>query len=301
MTFCSNKNSATKNTTSEIPDAVNSGYFFTFFRSTGIRKTATITAMALDGSDVEATCEIRVVTEVTGMTMNYTSITLIQGNTFQLEAAIRPADATYKTPSWKSDNSEIAMVDDDGVVTAISPGTAWITAEARDSSGKYCKCYVTVIAPIPATGVTTMVDEVVMAPGEKKTVIAKATPANTTDSMMWTSSDESVVRVNPVTGEMTAIAPGNASVIVMMDSGKKAVINVIVVGLSRTSVVMDYYSTGVTLYVEGATSTIRWYSTNPRVVEVRNGNLTSRGAGTATVEARVNGRTLTCTVRVIAP
>ncbi len=262
---------------------------------------ATITAMALDGSDVEATCEIRVVTEVTGMTMNYTSITLIQGNTFQLEAAIRPADATYKTPSWKSDNPEIAMVDDDGIVTAISPGTAWITAEARDSSGKYCKCYVTVIAPIPATGVTTMVDEVVLAPGEKKTVIAKATPANTTDSMFWTSSDESIVRVNPVTGEMTAISPGNASVIVMMDSGKKAVINVIVVGLSRTSVVMDYYSTGVTLYVEGATSTVRWYSTNPRVVEVSNGRLTSRGSGTATIEARVNGRTLTCTVRVIAP
>ncbi len=262
---------------------------------------ATITAVALDGSDVEATCEIRVVTEVTGMTMNYTSITLIQGNTFQLEAAIRPADATYKTPSWKSDNPEIAMVDDDGIVTAISPGTAWITAEARDSSGKYCKCYVTVIAPIPATGVTTMVDEVVLAPGEKKTVIAKATPANTTDSMFWTSSDESIVRVNPVTGEMTAISPGNASVIVMMDSGKKAVINVIVVGLSRTSVVMDYYSTGVTLYVEGATSTVRWYSTNPRIVEVVNGRLTSRGAGTATVEARVNGRTLKCTVRVIAP
>ena len=262
---------------------------------------ATITAMALDGSDVEATCEIRVVTEVTGMTMNYTSITLIQGNTFQLEADIRPANATYKTASWKSDNSEIAMVDDDGVVTAISPGTAWITAEARDSSGKYCKCYVTVIAPIPATGVTTMVDEIVMAPGEKKTVVAKATPTNTTDSMMWTSSDESVVRVNSVTGEITAIAPGNASVIVMMDSGKKAVINVIVVGLSRTSVVMDYYSTGVTLYVEGATSTVRWYSTNPRVVEVANGRLTSRGSGTATVEARVNGRTLTCTVRVIAP
>lgn len=262
---------------------------------------ATITAMALDGSDVEATCEIRVVTEVTGMTMNYTTITLIQGNTFQLEAAIRPADATYQTAAWKSDDSNIAMVDDDGIVTAISPGTTWITAEARDSSGKYCKCYVTVIAPIPATGVTTMVDEVVLAPGEKKTVVAKANPTNTTDSMMWTSSDESIVRVNPVTGEMTAISPGNASVIVMMDSGKKAVINVIVVGLSRSSVVMDYYSSGITLYVEGATSTIRWYSTNSKVVEVSNGKLTSRGAGTATVEARVNGRTLTCTVRVIAP
>ena len=262
---------------------------------------ATITAVALDGSDAEATCEIRVVTEVTGMTMNYTSITLIQGNTFQLDAAIRPADATYNTPAWESDNPDIAMVDDDGIVTAISPGTAWVTASARDSSGKYCKCYVTVIAPIPSTGVTTMVDEIVMAPGEKKTVVAKATPANTTDSMMWTSTDESIVRVNPVSGEITAVAPGSASVIVMMDSGKKAVINVIVVGLNRTSVVMDYYSTGVTLYVEGAKSTVRWYSTNPRVVEVNNGRLTSRGSGTATVEARVNGRTLTCTVRVISP
>lgn len=262
---------------------------------------ATITAMALDGSDAEATCEVRVVTDVTGMTMNYTSITLIQGNTFQLEAAIRPANATYNTASWESDDADIAMVDDDGIVTAISPGTAWITAKARDSSGKYCKCYVTVIAPIPATGVSTMVDEIVMAPGEKKTVVAKATPANTTDSMMWTSTDESIVRVNSVSGEITAVAPGTASVIVMMDSGKKAVIHVIVVGLNRTSVVMDYYSSGVTLFVEGATSTVRWYSTNPRVVEVTNGRLTSRGSGTATVEARVNGRTLTCTVRVISP
>ncbi len=262
---------------------------------------ATITAMALDGSDVEATCEVRVVTEVSGMTMNTTSITLIQGNTFQLKAAIRPENATYNTPWWDSENDEIAMVDDDGIVTAISPGTTWITANARDSSGKYCKCYVTVIAPLPATGVTTMVSEVVMAPGEKKTVVAKATPANTTDNMMWTSTDESIVRVNSVTGEMTAIAPGTASVIVMTDSGKKAVINVIVVGLNRTSVVMEYYSTGVTLYVEGATSTVRWYSANPRVVEVTNGRLTSRGSGTTTVEARVNGRTLTCTVRVVAP
>lgn len=262
---------------------------------------ATITAMALDGSDVEATCEVRVVTEVSGMTMNTTSITLIQGNTFQLKAAIRPENATYNTPWWDSENDEIAMVDDDGIVTAISPGTTWITANARDSSGKYCKCYVTVIAPLPATGVTTMVSEVVMAPGEKKTVVAKATPANTTDNMMWTSTDESIVRVNSVTGEMTAIAPGTASVIVMTDSGKKAVINVIVVGLNRTSVVMEYYSTGVTLYVEGATSTVRWYSANPRVVEVTNGRLTSRGPGTTTVEARVNGRTLSCTVRVVAP
>lgn len=263
---------------------------------------ATITARALDGSDVEATCEIRVVTEVTGMTMNYTSITLIQGDTFQLEAAIRPADATYKTPSWKSDNDEIALVDDDGIVTAISPGTAWITAEARDSSGKYCKCYVTVIAPIPATGVTTMVSEIVMAPGEKKTVVAKATPANTTDDMMWMSTDESIAKVNAFTGEITAVSPGNTTVIVMMDSGKKATINVIVVGLNRTSVVMDYYTGGDQLYVEGATSTVRWYSTNKRVVEVSSkGVLTSRGTGTATIEARVNGRTLTCIVRVVSP
>ncbi len=263
---------------------------------------ATITAMALDGSDAEATCEIRVVTEVTGMTMNTTTVTLIQGTTYQLEAEIRPENVTYNTPSWETDNEDVAIVDDDGIVTAISPGTAWITAKARDSSGKYCKCFVTVIAPIPATGVTTMVDEVVMAPGEKKTIVAKATPTNTTDSMTWTSTDESIARVNAVTGEITAVAPGNASVIVMMDSGKKAVINVIVVGLNRTSVVMDYYSSGEQLYVEGSTSTVRWYSSNRRVVEVSaNGLLTSRGTGTATVEARVNGRTLTCIVRVVSP
>lgn len=263
---------------------------------------ATITAVAMDGSDAEATCEVRVVSEVTGMSMNTTSITLIQGNTYKLEADVRPASATYNTPSWETTDENIALVDDDGVITAIGPGTAWVTARARDNSGKYCKCYVTVIPPIPATGVTTMVDEVILAPGERKTVVAKATPANTTDKMLWTSTDESVARVNQETGEITAVAPGNCSVIVMMDSGKKAVINVVVVGLNRTTVVMDYYSNGPQLFVEGATSKVRWYSSNNRVVEVSsNGQLTSRGSGTATIEARVNGRTLTCTVRVVSP
>ncbi|MCH5273896.1 MAG: Ig-like domain-containing protein [Lachnospiraceae bacterium] len=263
---------------------------------------ATITAVAMDGSDAEATCEVRVVTEVTSMTMNVTTITLIQGSSYQLEAAIRPENATYNTPSWETDNENVAIVDDDGIVTAISPGTAWITASARDNSGKYCKCYVTVIAPIPATGITTMVSEVVMAPGERKTIVAKSTPANTTDSLTWTSTDESIARVNAVTGEITAVSPGNTSVIVMTDSGKKAVVNVIVVGLSRTSVVMDYYSTGPRLYVEGTTATVIWYSSDRRVVEVSaNGSLTSRGTGTAIIEARVNGRTLTCTVRVVSP
>lgn len=263
---------------------------------------ATITAVAQDGSDAEATCEIRVVTEVSSMTMNTTALTLIQGQTHQLEATILPENATYNTPSWESEDEKIALVDDNGMVTALSPGSVWITAKARDESGRYCKCYVTVIAPVPATNVTTMVSEIVLAPGERKTVVAKSTPANTTDSMTWTSTDESVARVNAVTGEITAVSPGNTSVIVMMDSGKKAVVNVIVVGLSRTSVLMDYYSTGPQLYVEGTTEKVRWYSSNRRVVEVSaNGSLTSRGSGTATVEARVNGRTLTCTVRVVAP
>lgn len=264
--------------------------------------TAIITAYALDGSDAEATCEVTVVNQVTGLTMNVTSITLIQGNTYRLNATVKPATATLNTPNWETENENIALVDEDGVVTAIAPGSVWITAKAQDNSGKYCKCFVTVIAPIPATQITTMVSEVVMAPGERKVVVAKATPANTTDSMMWTSSDESVATVDPKTGEIRAVSPGNCSIIVMSDSGKRATINVIVVGLNRTSVVMDYYSNGPQLYVEGATAKVRWYSTNNRVCEVSStGVLKSRGTGTATVEARVNGRTLTCTVRVIAP
>ena len=51
--------------------------------------------------------------------------------------------------------------------------------------------------------------------------------------------------------------------------------------------------------LDGATGTIRWDVDDPTICEVNNGVLTARKLGTTTVTATINGRTLTCKVKVV--
>ena len=71
------------------------------------------------------------------------------GNTLTLTATVLPADATDKSVSWSSSSDAVATVDASGKVTAVSKGTATIKAEAKDGSGKYASCSVTVETPCP--------------------------------------------------------------------------------------------------------------------------------------------------------
>ena len=75
------------------------------------------------------------------------------GNTLTLTATVLPADATDKSVSWSSSSDAVATVDASGKVTAVSEGTATIKTEAKDGSGKYASCSVTVNTPCPSGAV----------------------------------------------------------------------------------------------------------------------------------------------------
>ena len=79
-------------------------------------------------------------TPVERITLNKTEITLIEGETEQLDAVVSPTDATDQSVLWSSDNESVATVAD-GLVTAIASGSATITAVC---GGKQATCIVTV-------------------------------------------------------------------------------------------------------------------------------------------------------------
>jgi len=85
----------------------------------------------------------------------------------------------------------------------------------------------------------------------------------------------------------------------MTDSGKMATVDVIVLGLSRTTLEIPVYTQYSKLTVDGATGTVRWDVQDTTICEVRNGIITARKVGTTKVTATINGRTLTCTVKVV--
>ena len=64
-------------------------------------------------------------------------------------------------------------------------------------------------APKPATGISLNKSTLELTVGENETLVATVEPADTTDTVVWTSSKESVATVDN-TGEVTAVAPGEA-------------------------------------------------------------------------------------------
>ncbi len=109
--------------------------------------TVTITAAAVDGSGITGTSEITVIViPVTGIKLNRTTASIQDDGTMTLHAEVLPADATYKTITWRSDNPQVAAVDAKGKVTAVKTGTARIIATSADGK-KQAVCTVTVTPP----------------------------------------------------------------------------------------------------------------------------------------------------------
>jgi len=267
---------------------------------------ATITAITKDGTELEASCEIEVVKPVTRVELDKGYLSMMTGESKKLKATISPKNATYNTIKWTSSDDSIAIVDENGVVTAIKEGKVDITAAAEDGSGKKAVCIVNIRAGVPATGITAMEKKITMVPGESRTVKAVLNPVNSTDGITWSSDNSAIAKVDPKTGKITARSTGTANITVMTDGGKSAVIQVNVVGLSFNNLTLEQYTTyESTLTVEGTDSNVNWSIDNPSVAKItkvgKNGlRISTRAIGKATITATVDGRKLTCKLTVTA-
>ena len=87
-----------------------------------------------------------VVYKVTEVKLDKTNLSLEVGDTATLTATVEPDEASNKNVTWSSDGTSVATVDDTGKVTAISVGSATITATTQDGN-KTATCTVTVTAP----------------------------------------------------------------------------------------------------------------------------------------------------------
>lgn len=80
------------------------------------------------------------VTLVAGITLDQNAASLTPGTKLQLAASIRPEDASDTALAWSSSDPVVATVDINGLVTAIKPGSAVITASAAGKqSSDTCK------------------------------------------------------------------------------------------------------------------------------------------------------------------
>ena len=100
---------------------------------------------ALAGCDLGSVEIVEPDIPVAGISLDKSSLSLAIGgvDTETLTATIEPADATNQNITWSSNVTDVATVDEDGVVTATGCGTAYITATTEDG-GFTATCVVTV-------------------------------------------------------------------------------------------------------------------------------------------------------------
>ena len=168
---------------------------------------AVITAVS---GDVSGTCTVVVskrIIPVTSVAVIPEYVELTEGDSKALMVKIQPSDATDKTVVWSSDAPEIVEVSDGGRITAISEGTAVLTATSGDVSGT---CTVVVSKPyIPVSSVKINLSSLELTQGEVVSLTVTVEPANATDkTVVWRSDDSDVASVDQE-GNVTAVSQGN--------------------------------------------------------------------------------------------
>ena len=252
---------------------------------------------------------------VTGVSLNTSTLNLIEGGTDTLTATVEPNNATNRNVMWSSDNPSVATVNN-GVVSAVSEGTATITVTAQGDSTKSASCTVTVTAAaVPVTGVTLNKTSTSLYVGDTETLTPTITPDNATNkNVTWSSDNEGVATVD-ATGKVTAVSAGTATITVTTEDGTKTAsctvtVTVPVTGvtLSQTQASLYYNRTPNTLTLtatvapDNATNKdVTWTSSDSTVATVdQNGLVTALARGTAVITATTadGGKTASCTVTV---
>ena len=279
--------------------------------------TATITATTADGNKT-ATCTIKVnpPIKVAAIALNKTSDSLSIGQNDSLYTYIYPNFATNQSVTWTTSNSNVATVSSYGSVTAVSAGTATITATSVDGS-KTANCKITVSPAVKVAKVVLDKSQDTLKVGNYDYLNATVTPSNATNQAVeWTTSNPDVVVVSD-SGALYAVSAGTATITATTEDGSKTAtckvtvtppVGVKSVTLSKTKDTIkvgngDYLS--ATVYPSNATNqSVTWTTSDPNIATVTDyGYVTAVSVGTATITATTadGNKTATCTITVTPP
>ena len=181
------------------------------------RYAGTTWIVARSSNGLEARVQVTVTQPVTGVKMS-SSAKLDRGETLQLQPVIQPDNATIRTLTYASSDESVAIVNENGLVTALKAGRANITATA--ASGKKATLRLTVTQPV--TGVSLNSVAVTINNGSSQRLGAIIEPADATDKKLrWSSSDNSVARVSS-SGSVSGRSPGSAVITATSSNGLTA-------------------------------------------------------------------------------
>ncbi|WP_299495634.1 Ig-like domain-containing protein [uncultured Shewanella sp.] len=246
---------------------------------------------------------------LTAIQITPASVTLSKGNTQELIATGTYSDSTTavitSAVSWVSDDTSVATVSTEGLITAVAVGSVTVSAtldsiSSNDSSVTVSAATLTDIQITPAS--------VTLSKGNTQELIAKGTYSDgttevITSAVSWLSNDMSVATVTPA-GLLTAESVGSATVSAILDSISSNDSSVTVSAATLTAIqitpasvtlskgnTQELIATGT--YSDGTSSDISnavsWVSDDTSVATVSiTGLVTAVATGSATVSATLD-------------
>ena len=242
-----------------------------------------------------------------------------KGSTITLQAIVSPENAYDKSVTWESKDPDIATVNQEGVVTGINGGLTKIYGTANFGTADTYRIskFITVKEHPEVVEISTY-DSYELNVGALSRLFATVTPSDAGDkSVVWTSSDTSIVTVDSV-GGIIGKAPGTATITVTTNDGGIQDTCLITVKQQVQSVSLrangmnlrEYtLAPAATLQLEAVvkpadveTGGIQWTSSDSGIVEVDQSGLIramgTEGAATITATTAIGDKSVSCLIRV---
>ena len=261
----------------------------------------TITAMALDGSGVKATCHVGVkekrpeVLKATQVVLNETQHSATVEDVFTLTTQVMPEKAAQNVV-WTMDKTNILQVLGKGKFKALKAGEVTITATAQDGSEVKATCHVTVKNPMATQVVlnetqhNAIVDDVF-------TLTAKVMPEKATQNVVWTMDKTNTLQ-DLGNGKFKALKAGEVTITATAQDGSevKATCHVTVKNPMATQVVLnktqhnaivdDVFTLTAKVMPEKAAQNVIWTMDKTNILQdLGNGKFKSLKAGEVTITA----------------
>ncbi len=225
------------------------------------------------------------------------TINLSRGNTLQLSAKV--SSSKYEDQLlWKSGNTAIATVSQNGLVTAKKAGNVKIGVRIQGETG-WSLCKLTVKAGgVKPTSIVLSQNTAQLLVGETLSLDATVKPATASQSVTWKSSKPAIASVS-ADGTVTAKKPGKVLIRATSAANtkiKKSMQITVAAAVAPTKITLspssdslevgDKLTLSLSVRPEGASEKVKWTSTNSAVASVSSsGVVTAKKAGTATIRA----------------
>lgn len=180
---------------------------------------ATIVCQTQDGGFI-ATCNFVISIPVEYIKLDYTDEIMSIGSTLRITAEVLPLTASNRTVSWESSNTNVCIVDSNGLVEAVGTGNCTILCKSLDG-GYTAMCNIYVKQPV--TSVVLNTTDITVRKGQTFWLNATCLPENADNKIVtWESRDKDVCTVEN-DGKVTATGAGTTSIIATnVDTGLTA-------------------------------------------------------------------------------